>query len=138
MVGVVVGAACSHQDPTPQAPTSSQSESAATAATNPGTDTKGSDAAAVADDDPAPCDAVARRAVANSRTDHSNDKDLIAMLRGRCIADRWSVAARTCYLLASNWDEALPCESKLTPYQVKSLEAEIEARGGVMGHPPRD
>ena len=129
MVGVVVAAACSHHEPAPKAANQNvPPNTEATAA-------KSTRTAAVADEDPAPCDAVARQVIAISRTDGTGTKDVIAMLRGRCIADNWSLDARKCYLVASTWDEGLRCESKLTEFQVRSAEAEINARGSTMGHP---
>ena len=117
---VVVGVACSHNEPTPEQPLAHHAASPETSPTK-----------AMPPVDPAPCEQAIAHAMKLTPAQPTS-RDIV--LR-HCKADEWSLEARRCFLAASNFDQALPCVSKMTTQQVDAVDAELMTVGDRFARP---
>jgi len=95
------------------------------------------------------CAAVAERLATVAHADTPDRQgEARDMLRTRCVDDKWSDEARSCFATVENDGEVQGCASKLTDTQQKALHVERAApveepvkkstRSGTRGPKPRD
>jgi hypothetical protein len=118
ILGVLMVISCGHSEPKPPAPVTQPVQSSNMAKP---------------DADPAPCDVVTKHMVKLSPV--TDPQVFVEILERHCRTDLWSLEARRCYLTSNSFEEAVPCETKLSSAQFKALKDEVEKRGATVVRP---